>query len=116
MAMTMQGEVTLQTVDTVVRATPGLPAHSSACQRFEKVSNAALEANDARGTQTKSKLARARATFDGRGAMRVIGLASSDGLSPKADTSAIATATHLSTTRALARVFGKVRFDEIMSV
>jgi len=114
MAMTMQGEVALQTVDTVVRATPGLPAHSSAHQRFEKVSDGALKANNARGRQTKSKLARDRATFDGRGSMRVIDLASRDGLSLKADTSAIATATHLSTTRALARVLGMVRFDEVV--
>lgn len=43
MAMTMQGEVALKTVDTVVRAAPGLPAHSAAFQSFEKVSDAARD-------------------------------------------------------------------------
>jgi len=97
MAMTMQGEVALQTVDTVVRATPCLPAHGSAYQRFEKVSDDALEANDARGTQTKSKLARACATLNDTGAMRPIDQACRDGFLRKAGTFASKSALQIST-------------------
>ncbi len=104
MAMTMQGEVALQTVDTVVRAAPGLPAHSAAFQSFEKVSDAARELNDTRGTQSKSKFATACTTLIDTGAMRAIDRASRDGALCKADTFAITAATYVSTILAPSRL------------
>ena len=95
MGMTMQGEVALQTVDTVVRAVSGLHAQSSASQGFKKVSDAVREANHARGTQSKSKPARACASLNGTAVMRAIDQASRDGALRKTDTFAVTTATHL---------------------
>lgn len=103
MGMTMQGEVALQTVDTVVRAVPGLHAHSSASQSFEKVSDAVRGANHARGTQSKSKPARACASLNGTAVMRAIDQASRDGALRKTDTFAITAATHVSTILAPSR-------------
>lgn len=105
MAMTMQGEVTLQTVKTVVRAASNLRAFNCVYERGKtEIYDAAHVAFEALGTKSKSKLIGVCAKLGGTFIRRIIELPDQDVISRRTDRITIKSATHFQRFSPLARI------------